>query len=179
MEHEVRQHYCFRTCFGGVLTFVLLLVLFCPAEAFSQTRYWSTSRGLAGARIGSSTPRIIYPTSPAPTSPVEPSQSLSNPPQKISDRSQARASLRYDSNAVDENKQDTRPYSRARDSVKPHGVNVELFIDAHTDAHLRMISARTGISYKTLLYNFLRIGHTSYAERLLWGQSPYVFPPSR
>jgi hypothetical protein len=172
MEHGAKR-YCFWTRLGGVFTLVLFGALFCPGEALGQARYWSTRRGINGVR------------GPAPAATAEPSKSsvqsgtttpLRTSPSQIAGRSEARASLRYDWDALNEKRQDTQDTqveSQASDSIKPEGVAIELVIDAHTDANLRKLAADRGIPYQKLLYEFLRIGHTVYTERLFCSRPRY------
>ena len=178
MELGLRRHFL-GTGLGAAFTLVLFGVLFCPGEALGQTRYWSTESLVAGVRAAS-------PASPEEPSPsadqAETETALSTSPSEVLDRSHARASLRYDWDAVKKNKQDTEDTqlrSKAGDSGEPKGVTIEIFIDARTDASLRRMSADTGVPYHKLASKFLRLGHTVYTERLYCARSPYYYPPNR
>jgi hypothetical protein len=172
MKHGARR-YCFWIGLRGAFTLVLFGALFYPGEALGQARYWSTARGINGVRG----------PAPAPTAQPSPSSDqsetttpLRTSPSQLADRSEARASLRYDWDALKEKEQetqDTQLRSKASDSVKPKDVAIELFIDARTDASLRRLAADRGIPYQKLLYEFLRIGHTVYTERLFCARSRY------
>ena len=141
---------------GRMLVLLVTLVLFDPQEAFSQSRYWSTSRGIAGALIQSKRPRPYQARVPSVAS-ASSSAALNSssgapgvqlPP--IAQRSGARAALRHEEAA----------------EVQSEGVKVEIFIDARTNEHLQKMSEQTGVPRKELLYKFLRRGHVSYARQL-------------
>ncbi len=137
-----------------MLLLALLLSVF-GGDALCQTRYWSSSRGIAGKKIGQA-PSETTSRSKAPSS----STVASSP--KPAENAQARASLRNDWDAIEEEQ------TKADVEIPSEGVTVELYIDNQTYSELKLISAETGVPMNQLLYKYLRIGHKSYKQHLRW-----------
>lgn len=137
--------------------FLFSLTLLVHHESIAQTRYWSTGRGITGLRVGRTNPNTNIQNQNVKQISTE-SRELKESPTESNDF----ISSEHDFTLESEIRAQLNPDFNMNQEEKIEGVNVEIFIDRQTDLRAKVFSAQSGLTYREILYRFMRAGQEEY-----------------